>query len=63
MSYTYPEALAALEAIANDYIKILRPNVHTPVFIVTDLQAKTASVVWDTFSVRITCLFARLRLA
>ena len=53
MSYTYPEALAALEAISNDYIKVLIPHGYAPVSIICDMNAKTASVTWDTYSIRI----------
>ena len=54
MSYTYPEALTAMESIANDFMKLLRPGVYAPVYIVTDTYAKTASVTWDQYGIRIT---------
>lgn len=53
MSYTYPEALRALESIANDYIKTMRPHHDTRVHLVTDAYASTASVSWDVYGIRI----------
>ena len=53
MPYTYPEALSALESIANDYIKMLRPLENAPVRLVCDAYATTASVTWDVYSVRV----------
>ena len=47
MSYTYPEALAALEGIANDYLKLMRGKAHVPAYLVCDPTASTASVTWD----------------
>lgn len=54
MSYTYPEALSALESIANDYLRLLRPNTYAPAALVCDATASTASVTWDAYGVRIT---------
>jgi hypothetical protein len=53
MSYTYPQALDALQSIANDYMKMLRPSVVVPVRLVCDVNAATASVTWDHYEVRI----------
>jgi uncharacterized protein with von Willebrand factor type A (vWA) domain len=53
MSYTYPEALDALESIANDYIATLRPNHHATVTLVCDHNATTASVEWDVYGIRV----------
>jgi Mg-chelatase subunit ChlD len=54
MSYTYPEALSALESIANDYIKILRPNENAPVRLKCDPYAQTASVTWEAWQIEVT---------
>ena len=54
MSYTYPEALAALESIANEYIKVMRPNQNARVNLICDAYASTASVTWDYYGIRIT---------
>jgi len=53
MSYTYPEALAAFESIAGDFMKILRPGVYSPVTVVCDTRATTASVAWGHWGVKI----------
>jgi hypothetical protein len=53
MSYTYPQALTAFEAIANDYIKVLRPQDTARVHIFCDANAQTASVTWDVYGVRV----------
>jgi len=53
MSYTYPEAIVALEAIGNDFIKIMRPNTYAPVHINCDVNAQTASVSWDAYGITI----------
>src|SRR3954469_6170644 len=55
MSYTYPEALSALESIANDFMRLLNPN-NTPrrVRLVCDATAQTACVTWDQYSATIT---------
>jgi hypothetical protein len=47
MSYTYPQALNALESIAKDFIKVLRPHVHTHIMVKPDTHMGTASVSWD----------------
>src|SRR4029079_650986 len=53
MSYTYSDAVIAFESIANEYIKVLRPNETAQVRIECDPQATTASVSWDAYGVRI----------
>ena len=53
MAYTYPQALTALESIANDYIKTLRPHDNAPVRLICDAYATTASVTWDHYGVRV----------
>jgi hypothetical protein len=53
MSYTYPEALAAFESIANEYLKVMRPNERARAHVICDVHATTASVSWDVYAVRI----------
>lgn len=53
MSYTYPEAMNALQSVANDYLKTLRGMWHAEAFVIADPKAATASVAWDRQSVRI----------
>jgi cobaltochelatase CobT len=60
MSYTYPEALDALESIANDYIKTLRPRDNARVTLVCDQDATTASVSWDVYGI---CIHMPVRAA
>jgi hypothetical protein len=53
MSYTYPQALNALQDIAKDFMRILRPNNLNPVRVVSDVHSSTASVSWDHYGVTI----------
>jgi Mg-chelatase subunit ChlD len=53
MSYTYPEAITALESIANDFIKALRPQYNATVRLICDATATTASVRWDAYGINI----------
>jgi hypothetical protein len=53
MSYTYPQALNALQGIAKDFMRILRPNIPASVRVVSDIHSSTASVSWDIYSVTI----------
>jgi len=53
MSYTYPEALTALESVANDFIKVLRPREIARVLLVCDSAAQTASVTWDAYNIKV----------
>jgi hypothetical protein len=53
MSYTYPEAITAMESVANDYIKLMRPNHYARVRMVCSC-VETASVTWDSYSIRVT---------
>jgi len=54
MSYSYADAVIAFESIANEYIKVLRPNETAQVRIECNPNVTTASVSWDTYGVRIT---------
>ena len=47
MTYTYPEALNALESVLNELSQKLRGAKHVPVRVVADAVSGTASVSWD----------------
>jgi len=53
MSYTYPEAVTALESIANDFILALRPAHRARVNLRCDAYSGTASVTWDVYSITV----------
>lgn len=53
MSYTYPQALNALQGIAKDFMRILRPRHLASVHVVSDIHSSTASVSWDDYGVTI----------